>query len=137
MSQEPRPLIAGIVITHGQLGAELLKTAESILGPQEHVQILSNEGTSLAAMMAALETAIAAHGDGPLVIFVDLAGGSCGSSCMAIAGMHRNVLTACGVNLPMFVEFLYHRGRVDLPELKERLLAKGRDGIFCTGWGEA
>lgn len=127
-------LPAGILVTHGRLGAELLKTAESILGPQERITVLSNDDASLAGMMRELEAAIAAYGEGPAVLFVDLAGGSCGRSCLSVSARHPNVLTACGVNLPMLIEFLYHRGRVDLPELKERLLAKGRDGISGLGW---
>ena len=48
---EPRP--AALIVTHGALGHELLRTVERIVGPQAEVQILSNEGLSAEGLTAA------------------------------------------------------------------------------------
>ena len=127
----PRTLPA-ILVTHGALGAELLKTAEAILGPQEGCSFVSNSARSLDEMMIELEERLSA--EAPLVLFVDLMGGSCGHVCALLQRRLRNVLLVTGVNLPMLLEFLHHRDRVAPAELKARLLEKGRDGIRSFGW---
>ena len=130
----PAATIRATLVTHGALGAELLKTAEAILGPQEGCAFVSNAGRSLEALMAELSDRL---DDGePQVLFVDLLGGSCGHVCALIQRRYPKVLLAAGINLPMLLEFLHHRGRVPLGELKARLLERGRDGIRCFGWDE-
>ncbi|MBD3236706.1 MAG: hypothetical protein GF330_08385 [Candidatus Eisenbacteria bacterium] len=127
--------VRGVLVTHGQLGAELLRTAESILGPQPRVRFLSNAGLSAQDLATRLDEALA--GAGPVVLFVDLGGGSCGHICAVARRDHPKVLVARGVNLPMLLEFLHHRDRVPLSELKARLRSKGREGIDCVGWDAA
>jgi mannose/fructose-specific phosphotransferase system component IIA len=126
------PPLPGILVTHGALGEELLKTAESILGPQEGIHVLSNAGRSLDLLRGELEKLLAEPG--PRVLFVDLLGGSCGHVCALMQRRDPGLLLATGVNLPMLLEFLHHRGRVPLAELRQRLLERGRDGIRCLGW---
>lgn len=134
----PGPM-AGILVTHGRLGAELVRTAESILGRQENVHCVSNAGLSPEALIEALRAALArrASPESPAVVFVDLAAGSCGHACRYLGLEHPELLVACGVNLPMLIEFLYHRTRVGPAELCERLLRRGREGIQCRGWDDA
>ena len=127
-------LIRATLVTHGALGAELLKTAEAILGPQEGCSFVSNAGRSLETLMADLSDRL--QRDEAQVLFVDLLGGSCGHVCALIQRRYPRVLLAAGVNLPMLLEFLHHRGRVPLGELKTRILERGRDGIRCFGWDE-
>ena len=123
--------VLGVLVTHAALGSELLRTAEAILGPQERVEVLSNTGTSVESLSGDLRSLIAEEPDAPVFLFVDLLGGSCGHVCQLIRGLHPNTTVFSGVNLPMFLEFLYHRDRVSIDELKERILSKGRDGIQC------
>lgn len=126
----------GIVITHGRLGDELIKTATSILGPQESLEFISNEGHSHDDLVDVIEDHLRRRlvGDGPAVVFVDLAAGSCAHACRRVSRDHPEILLACGVNLPMLLEFLYHRSRVSREELRERLVARGRDGVDVKGW---
>lgn len=131
MSDPPR----AVLVTHGRLGEELVKTAESILGPQESVAVLSNDQLSAEDLERALENLIA--GETPVVLFVDLGGGSCSHVCALVRRGHPNVLIAQGVNLPMLIEFLYQRWRVGLAELKRRIETRGREGIECVGWEDA
>ncbi|MCK4415390.1 MAG: PTS mannose transporter subunit IIAB [Candidatus Eisenbacteria sp.] len=128
----PGARISGVLVTHGALGAELLKTAESILGPQDDIAVLSNAGKPLDLLQAELEGLM--QGMHPRVLFVDLLGGSCGHVCALMQRRFPRLLLATGVNLPMLLEFLHHRERVPPADLKQRLLERGRDGIRCLGW---
>lgn len=133
----PPPPIHGIIVTHGQLGRELLGTAESIIGPQQQMTVISNHRKSHQAlreeMAAAVDTLLTC---GPVVIFVDLMVGGCGRACRPLSVRDRRVLVVGGVNLPMLIEFLYHRDRVEMAELKDRIASKGREAISTTGWPE-
>ena len=128
--------ILGIIVTHDRLGDELLRTAEAILGPQERVIVKSNRGLSHEALIGEIHGLIDefAGGDEPVVLFVDLHGGSCGHACSAAAARCGRVLVVCGVNLPMLLEFLFQRERVGLSELRDRMIRKGRQEIRCLGW---
>lgn len=122
--------VRAVLVTHAGLGAELIRTAESILGPQEGVAFVTNAGASLESLSEAVREQLGC-GTGQLVLFVDLLGGSCGHICAGIKGRYPACAIFSGVNLPMLMEFLFNRDRVSFDELKERLLEKGRNGIQC------
>ena len=121
-------MVHGILVTHGGLGCELVRTVEAILGEQTAVACLSNLDSSLEGLREKISAALG-EGDDPAVVFVDLLGGSCGHACRGLGDGRREVAVFSGVNLPMLLEFFYHRERVGFEELRARLLAKGRDGI--------
>jgi PTS system mannose-specific IIA component len=120
-------MVKGIFLTHGGLGGELVRTAETIVGPQTDYSIVSNSRMSVEAMRAALSAELPPHENA--VIFVDLIGGSCHAACDPELAPRDRVAVISGVNLPMVVEFFYHRDRVDFEELRRRLLSKGRAGV--------
>jgi mannose/fructose-specific phosphotransferase system component IIA len=120
-------MVRGIFLTHGALGRELVSTAEKIVGAQGDYAILSNEGLGPESLRSALEREL--PGDGHAVVFVDLIGGSCHAVCAPDAVPRDRFAVLSGVNLPMVVEFFYHRDRVPFDELRQRLLAKGRAGV--------
>src|SRR5439155_613131 len=77
-AQVPRRPFA-LLVTHAALGSELLRTVEGILGAQSDVQVLSNDGYSSDALSRAIEERVRdVPGDRPVVLFTDLAAGSCG-----------------------------------------------------------
>lgn len=125
--------ILGILVTHGGLGRELVRTAETILGPQEHVECVSNTGASLEGLSEWVRRLVEDRVAGRVYLFVDLAGGSCGHVCQEVRRLRPDTAVFTGVNLPMLLEFFHYRGRVDDAELRRRLMAKGRDGIQCLG----
>ncbi len=135
MSQVDR-MWPGLIVTHGALGAELLRTAEMILGPQTEVTVGTSVDQSHADLCAFLEEearSAAARG-AHLTVLADLLRGGCGTACAAITGRYPGVLLVSGANLPMLLEFLHHRGRVSARELKTRMVTKGREGILAQGW---
>ena len=75
---------------------------------------------------AALEARL---GAAPAVVFVDLPSGSCALEARRVARARPATAVVCGVNLPMLLDFVFHR---DLPleTLVPRLLERGRGGIL-------
>jgi len=94
-------------------------TVDGVLVP------LSNEGMSPPDLRDAVDRLA---GDGPTVVFADLLSGSCGMAAMVAARRCGERIVVCGVNLPILLDFVFHR---DLPleELVARLVCKGREAI--------
>jgi len=127
----PRP--AAILVTHGVLGDELLRTVERILGAQEDAIVVSNEGHSAEGLVQALDDALSRLGsDQSAVVFSDLAAGSCGLAARRADGRGRMVRRITGANLPMLLEFFHYRDTIPLDELLVRMEAKGRAGIVAS-----
>jgi len=128
-------IVHGIMVTHGDLGAEFLRTAESILGPQSDMTICSSSGKSYQTLLDSVSQIVTEKSDQniPVVLFVDLATGGCGRACVPIASRFPEAILICGTNLAMLIEFLYHRNRVDLDELHQRIIDKGKAEVFSRG----
>ncbi|HSG08474.1 MAG TPA: hypothetical protein VLA36_08955 [Longimicrobiales bacterium] len=116
----------GIVVAHGSMAQGLVDAVRRIAGGSADVLIpISNEGMGPAELKAKLEELA---GEDRVVVFADLLSGSCGMAAMVSARDRASRAVLCGVNLPVLLDFVFHR---DLPldELVARLVSKGRDGI--------
>ncbi len=118
--------IRGIVVAHGAMAQGLVDAARRIAGgAADALAALSNEERSPQELKDELDRLA----DGaPTILFADLLSGSCGMAAMVAARDTDRRRVVCGVNLPILLDFLFHR---DMPmeELVDRLVAKGRDGI--------
>jgi mannose/fructose-specific phosphotransferase system component IIA len=123
-------MVNAVLVTHGLLGAELVRTAEGILGPQDGVGFVSNTGTSLETLSTQVRDLLSNEGE-PVLLFVDLLGGSCSHACQQIRRLHPQVVVISGVNLSMLLEFFHNRDRFAFPELVQRICDRGKDGIRC------
>ncbi len=97
-------MVGLVVATHGQLAAELLRTAEGIVGKLERARAVSIAATSsMEASRAELGDAIRAvdDGDGVLVV-TDMFGGTPANLALTFLDERIEVLT--GVNLPMLLK---------------------------------
>jgi len=125
---QTRPV--ALLVTHGVLGEELVRTVASILGPQSDVATVSNSGFSADGLTNAIEEKVREFpADAPIVLFTDLAAGSCGIASRRLGVEGRIVRKITGVNLPMLLEFFHYRDTLSLDDLLPRLEAKGRAGI--------
>ena len=70
-------------------------------------------------------------GSAPVVLFTDMAGGSCALAARKVAAQRPDTAFVAGVNLPLLLDFVFHRG-LPLPELVTRLVECGRSGIMGT-----
>lgn len=120
--------VRGVVVTHARLGEALIEAAEEISGIRGALVAVSNRGTTPERLLERVGEAV---GDGPAVVFVDLAAGSCGFASRAAARACGTATVITGVSLPILIDFLFHRD-LALPELTERLVEKGRQNISAA-----
>jgi mannose PTS system EIIA component len=129
-------MIRALVITHGNIGAELVRVAGLILGPVEGLSAASNSGRSLEDIRADITAWLAAGDEGSprgAVIMVDDYGGSCATAAQLACGHEPGRAIISGVNLAMLLGFLTWRESDDFAELVGRLVRKGREAITLVG----
>jgi mannose/fructose-specific phosphotransferase system component IIA len=120
-----------ILVTHGVLGRELVRTVEAILGEQHDAITISNTGLSADALVEKIVEEIERLPDqAPVVLFSDLAAGSCGIASRRAELGGRLLKRIAGVNLPMLLEFFHYRDSLALDLLLPRMEAKGKAGII-------
>jgi len=78
-------VVAGIVVTHGNLAEELLKTARSVFGEFSHCYALSNASKTTDGLVKDIDDVLAAVKGERCIIFVDFVGGSCSHACLCRA----------------------------------------------------
>lgn len=123
-------MISAIVATHGNLAQELIDTAREVYGDVEHCHAVSNARKSPQALRDEIEALVSSGSpDDRWIVFVDFFGGSCCHTCLTVEVAHDNVRLVTGVNLPMFLAFLYKRKELSFEELPGELLARAHDSI--------
>ncbi len=125
--------VRGVVVAHGDLAHCLVETTRSISGVEDAFHPVSNAGCSPAALASRIEGAI---GGDAAILFVDLASGSCAHTARLVARERMGVSVIMGVNLPMLLDFVFHR-EMEVEELTTRLIEKARTGIVGHLSGDA
>ena len=123
MSSEP---VRGLVVSHASLAEGLVQSVRQIAGADENaLRAVSNEGCGPEALQKSVSDAL---GDGPGIVFTDMPSGSCALAARRITVDRPETAVICGVNLPMLLDFVFHR-ELPLPELVDRLVSKGKAAI--------
>jgi mannose/fructose-specific phosphotransferase system component IIA len=117
--------LRGVVVSHGGLAAAMVQAVEQISGVTGVLFPVSNTGCDPESIERRLSEAI---GQGPAVVFVDLPSGSCFFAAMRAHKSQTEIPVVTGVNLPMLVDFVFHRG-VSAEEAARRAAAKGGEAI--------
>lgn len=128
--------VRGLIIAHSSLAAGMVAAVQQIAGAEpDALQWLTNEGQGPEGLIAAMREAV---GDAPAILFTDLGSGSCAFAARRVALERPNTGVVCGVNLPLLLDFMFHRD-APLPDLVARLVDKGRSGILgaCTNETDA
>lgn len=132
-------MIHGLVLTHGAVGAELLRVVTMILGPEPSLSAASNAGLSindLTALVATeVKTASTENSHGTLV-FIDDVAGSCATAARLASVAAGPMRIVSGVNLAMLLDFTTWRESLDLDDLARRLVEKGRSAIGVVPLGD-
>ena len=120
-----------VVATHGNLGAELLASAQMIIGPVRNAVAVSiTQGSSMEAIREAIMSAVAEVGKDKksVLIVTDMLGGTPANVSMTFLKPQAvEVLT--GVNLPMLLKFFNSQENLGLDELAGILKSYGQQSI--------
>ena len=114
--------VQGLLVAHGGVAAALVDAVERIAGVHGALVPISNLDCSPETLRDRIR---AARAPGPTVIFVDMASGSCTFASLSLARDSGDVAVVTGVNLPMLLDFVFHRD-MELNALSERLVQKGQ-----------
>jgi len=124
-------MVGLVVATHGNLGTELLGSAQMIIGPVKNACAVSvTPDKSMEDIRSAIATAVDETGkDGHGVIIVtDMFGGTPANVGMTFLEPQRvEILT--GVNLPMLLKFFNSQENIALDELAGILKSYGQKSI--------
>jgi len=103
-------MVGLVIVCHGNLGSELIKVAEMVVGGMDNVQAVS-VGSAVDVDKARDEVAAAIKRldtkDGVLIM-TDMFGGTPSNLSLSFLD-ENNVEVLTGVNLPMIVKFANHR----------------------------
>lgn len=121
-----------LIITHGEFGIEIVKSAEMIMGPQEDVSALAlRPGDSVDDLHIQAFQIIEKNTEKGLetVVLCDLLGGS--PSNVALSCMSKgDIKIFTGINLPMLIEMLqWYKTEDNLSALLENVKNAAVGGI--------
>ena len=124
-------MVGLVVASHGNLGIELLSSAQMIIGPVRNAKAVSiNQDNSMEDIRDAIAAAIAeVSTDGKGVIIVtDMFGGTPANVSMTFLEP-QSVEVLTGVNLPMLLKFFNSQESLALDELAAILKSYGQQSI--------
>ena len=125
-------MVGVVVVTHGNLAAELLRTMEMIVGKQAHMRAVSvslGEDSRLCEQMKATIAEVDA-GKGVLIL-TDMFGGTPSNLSLSFLE-EKKVEVITGVNLPMLVKLADEAQEQDLDKLKRGIVEYGRKNILLA-----
>ena len=128
MSQHP--LIGGLIVTHGQLGHELVAAAEMIVGEISHIASVSigwhdDVNQSRKDIEEAVRTVDMGKG---VIILTDMFGGTPSNVTLSLL-KKGEVEIVTGVNLPMIVRLATQTEQDSLSELATKVKDQGQSHI--------
>jgi PTS system mannose-specific IIA component len=121
--------ITGIIVTHGQLGEELLRTVGLIVGEIHDCYALSGSDLGDESVVSSIREILDRNEAKRAVVFVDYFGGSCGASCVKATRGLEGVKIISGVNLPILLDFVTKKGIMGLDEIVEHLIHRGQESV--------
>ena len=124
-------MIGLVVATHGNLGAELLISAQMIIGPVVNARAVSiTHDSSMEVIRASIAEAVAEVGkdEQGVIIATDMFGGTPANVSMTFLEP-QSVEVMTGVNLPMILKFFNSQESIGLDELAGILKSYGQQSI--------
>jgi PTS system mannose-specific IIA component len=126
-------IIKSLIITHGDLGKELIQVSEKILEKKIDVECMSfdwKEDGSL--IINKLEHYLKKNKQHKIIIFTDMFGGSPSNICLKYIDQNIEVIT--GINLPGILKFLTSREKnLSFKDLVKTVSQGTKDGINVMG----
>jgi len=127
-------MIKILVFTHGELGAEMLKTAESIIGAQAEAYVFPKElEDGLVGVSKQVGQIIdKIKNDDGILILTDMAGGTPTNASLPFS-RNEKVEIVTGMNLYMLISAFMNREVLPLRELAGKITEDAKKNITNAG----
>jgi len=127
-------MVGLVIVCHGELGAELIKVAEVIVGKMEAVEAVSigsviDVDTAREEIGGAVKRLNTNEG---LLILTDMFGGTPSNLSLSFLDEEKNIDVITGVNLPMIIKFANHRKGKTLKEIVTLVREGGAKSIIVA-----
>ncbi|MBI2963525.1 MAG: PTS sugar transporter subunit IIA [Deltaproteobacteria bacterium] len=123
-------MIAVVVVTHGRLSEEMVRTLQGVVGRVPQVAAVSTLDDDPEIVQAKIRAAVERVDDGEgALILTDMLGDTATNLSLLVAGVSHAEVVA-GVNMPMLVKAASARRSMGLRELAAFIREYGRDHIF-------
>jgi PTS system mannose-specific IIA component len=125
-------MVGLVIVCHEDMGAELVKAAEMIVGTIEAVEAIAvKQESAPETLRDRIQTAIkAVDRKKGVMLFTDMFGGTPSNISLAFLGDVVEVVS--GVNLSMIIKFANHREEKTLPELAKLVQDAGQKSIVIA-----
>ena len=126
-------MIGVVVVTHGQLAAELVNAAETIVGDLPHMRAVSigwHEDVQDARQEIAAAVESVASPEGVLIV-TDMFGGTPANLGITFLELGK-VEVVTGVNLPMLIKLAGVAGTSNLLDAARQIREHGRNAIWVA-----
>ncbi|OGL43337.1 MAG: hypothetical protein A2042_02310 [Candidatus Schekmanbacteria bacterium GWA2_38_11] len=126
-------MIGAIIVTHGSLGEEIIKSAEMIIGQQEKIKSVAirpedSEATIRENITKALNEVDEGKG---VLILTDMFGGTPSNLSLCFFEENR-IEVVTGINLPMLIKFSTERKKGALSEIVSTIKEYGQKHILVA-----
>lgn len=125
---DPPAAMRSLLITHGDLGASLLRSARTIHAVDAPITVVSNVDHDLEGLRDVIADWLATDA-GPALVMVDVGGGSCGVAARLAAADRAKTWVLGGVNLPMVLTYLGHHETLDPGDLVSKMLDRALNAV--------
>jgi PTS system mannose-specific IIA component len=128
-------VVGVVVVTHGQLAAELLNAAETIVGELPRFTAVSigwheDANDAREEIAQAVAKVRQGHEGLPVLIVTDMFGGTPSNLAMTFLGPDVEVIT--GVNLPMLIKLASLKEELSLLDVAREMRDHGRNAIWVA-----
>ena len=119
--------LRGVVACHGKLAEALIDATERISGVTGVLLPVTNTDCDRGLIERRIADAV---GEGPAIVFTDMASGSCLIAAATLARKEAGgkVSVVTGVNLAMLIDFVFHR-ELSLADATARVSESGKKAI--------
>ncbi len=122
-------MVKALLVTHGNLGDELIKIAEKIFESEIDIASINVDWRNMGDEVSnKVKEYLHSNKDSDIIIFTDMFGGSPSNICFQFVSKHIEVIT--GVNLPAIIKFHTYRNKgLKFKELIELIYNDAVNGI--------
>lgn len=123
-------MVGLLIVTHGELGAELVRTTETIAGKLESCEFMTVERDEPVEELKnrILKGLKRVNSGSGVIILADMFGGTPSNLAISLTG-RADVELVTGVNLPVMIKLASLRDKMGLRELAREVVDYGRRSI--------